>query len=108
LPEKKNFKRWIAMQNDKDALAQLRQERKEIIGRAKESIREQTRLIRAIKDHLKREAATVPELARDLGEDAARVLLFISGLRKYGQVVEGDKVDNYFTYKLVETDGETA
>jgi len=49
-----------------------------------------------------------PYVVRDLCEDATRVLLFISGLRKYGQVVEGDKVDNYFTYKLVETGGETA
>lgn len=96
------------MQDEKAAMAQLRQERKERIDRAKGAIKEQTRLIRAIKDHLKKEAATVPELAQVLGEDTARVLLFVSGLRKYGQVAEGAKADNYFKYQLVESGGETA
>ncbi len=96
------------MQDEKEAMAQLRQERKERIDRAKEAIKEQTRLIRAIKTHLKKEEATVPELAQALGEDAATVLVFVSGLRKYGQVAEGAKIDNYFKYQLVETGGETA
>lgn len=95
------------MRDEKEALALLRQERKESVDRAKEMVKEQKALFSALKNHLQKEDATVPELALALGVESSRVLLFISGLRKYGEVVEGAKNDGYFEYHLVEKNGET-
>jgi hypothetical protein len=95
----------MAMQNEKKAMAQLRLERKEAVDRAKDAIKKQTKLIRGIREQLKKETATVPELAMLLGEETAQVLLFISGMRKYGEVIEGEKVDGYFKYRLIAADG---
>ncbi|MEJ2039069.1 MAG: hypothetical protein P8X55_09065 [Desulfosarcinaceae bacterium] len=84
--------------NEKDRLKALRQERKAYIERARGSIKESNKITKAIKEQLAAEPRTVPELAAALGMDSAKVMLFLFGLKKYGEVVEGSKDGDYFTY----------
>jgi hypothetical protein len=92
--------------DEKEGLAQLRRERKVYIDRAREIIKERNRQIVAIKMQLKKEAATVPEIASAVGMQSSEVLLVISAMRKYGEIVEGAKTGNYFKYQLPEAEGE--
>jgi DNA-directed RNA polymerase specialized sigma subunit len=85
---------------DKEALKALREKRSAIIERAREGIKKQRKIIQAIKDQIGQEAKSVPEIAAALGRESAEILLFVSALRKYGEVVEAAKDGDYFTYKL--------
>lgn len=85
---------------DKDALKQLRKERKAFIDRARQSVKEQNKITKAIKSELSKEARSVPEIARALKMKTATVLMFVSALRKYGEVIEGPKDGDYFKYQL--------
>ena len=87
---------------DKDALKQLRNERKTFIDRARQSVKEQNKITKAIKTELAKEACTVPEIAQALKMKTATVLMFVSALRKYGEIIEGPKDGDYFKYQLAE------
>jgi hypothetical protein len=87
---------------DKDALKQLRQERKVFIERARKAVKAQNKIIKDIKAQLAGEGATVPAIARALKMKTADVLLYVSALRKYGEVVEGPKDGDYFKYRMAE------
>jgi DNA-directed RNA polymerase specialized sigma subunit len=87
---------------DKEALKQLRGERKVWIDRARKAVKAQNAVTKAIKAQLAEEPRTVPEIARALKMKTGEVLLFISALRKYGEVVEGPKDGDYFKYQLAD------
>ena len=87
---------------DKDALKQLREARKTWIDHAKGSIKTQSASIKAIRAQLESGAKTVPQIAAAAGLEAAQVLLYVAGLRKYGVVAEGAKDGDYYTYTLVD------
>jgi hypothetical protein len=87
---------------DKEALKELRKERKAFIDRTRQSVKEQNKITKAIKTQLAMEASSVPEIARALKMKTATVLMYISAMRKYGEVVEGPKDGDYFKYQLVE------
>ena len=87
---------------DKEALKQLRGERKRWIDRARKAVKAQNAVTKAIKAQLAEEPRTVPEIARALKMKTGEVLLFISALRKYGEVVEGPKDGDYFKYQLAD------
>jgi DNA-directed RNA polymerase specialized sigma subunit len=87
---------------DKEALKQLRSERKAWIDRARKTVKTQNAAIKAIKARIAERPATVPDIARALKMKTADVLLYISALRKYGEVLEGAKDGDYFTYQLAE------
>ncbi|MGD9249806.1 MAG: hypothetical protein PVG19_01200 [Desulfobacterales bacterium] len=87
---------------DKEALKALRKERKAFIDRARQSVKEQNKITKAIKNQLAMEASSVPEIARALKMKTATVLMFVSAMRKYGEVVEGPKDGDYFKYQLTE------
>lgn len=84
----------------KEALKALRQERSASISAAKQSIKEQRRLITKIKAFIEDQGKTIPEIARELREPTATVLIFVATLKKYGEVVEGAKEGDYFKYQL--------
>ena len=88
--------------NTKEALKQLRSQRKATIARARRMIKAQNKRISAIKSQLKDEPRTVPELAAALGMNTADVLITVSALRKYGEVLEDAKDGDYFTYRMAE------
>lgn len=87
--------------SDKDALKQLREERRIFVERAKETIKTQSRQIQAIKAAIQQEGKTVPDIAEATGLATDEVLRYIAGLRKYGKVAEGAKEDDYFTYQWI-------
>lgn len=91
--------------NEKDALRQLREARKPWIDRAKDSIKTQAALIKAIRTQLESGAKTVPQIAAAASLETEQVLLYVSGLRKYGAMAEGPKDGDYYTYMIVSKKG---
>jgi hypothetical protein len=87
---------------DKEVLKQLREARKPWIDGAKGAIKTQSALIKAIRAQLAGGAKTVPQIVAGGGLESAQVLLYVAGLRKYGEVAEGPKDGDYYTYTLVE------
>jgi len=85
---------------DKDALKHLREERRVWVENARQSIKVQNQIIRQIKAQITDAAKTVPEIAQAAGMPASQVLLYIAGLKKYGQVAEAEKDGDYFKYRL--------
>ena len=86
--------------NDKEALKTLRESRREIIEKARQAIKTQNQDIKKIREQLQSGPKTVPEIADNIQMSPAQVLRYISGLKKYGIVVEGTKEDDYFKYEL--------
>lgn len=85
---------------DKEALKKLREERQASTSRAREMIKKQTKIIKAIKAALKEADQTIPEIAQATELPSADVLVYVATLKKYGQVVEGAKEGDYFKYGL--------
>jgi hypothetical protein len=92
---------------DKEAMKKLREQRKATVDRAREAIKAQSRRITAIKSELASGPKTIPEIAAALGIPTAEALIFVSGLRKYGDVVEGAKNGDYFKYQPAPATGES-
>jgi predicted transcriptional regulator len=86
----------------KEAMKKLRQSRKDIIKATSARVKENRRAIKAIKEQLQDEARTVPEIAVATGLESAEVLWFIATLKKYGEILEGDKDGGYFRYYLAD------
>ncbi len=86
----------------KEALKKLRAARKEWIVKATARVRIQKKALKAIKAHLEKGAGTVPEVADATGMPADEVLWYLAALKKYGQIVEGEKDGEYFRYGLPE------
>ena len=86
----------------KEAMKKLRESRKQIIKVTSARVKENRRAIKAIKEQLQDEARTVPEIAAATGLASAEVLWFIATLKKYGEILEGDKDGGYFRYYLAD------
>jgi len=86
----------------KEALKTLRKERKEWIVKASGVMKAQKKAIKAIKTELKNNAGTVPTIAEATGISADKVLWYIAALKKYGEVIEGEKDGGYFQYIRVD------
>ena len=89
----------------KEAMKKLRQSRKETIKTTSVRMKENRKAIKSIKEQLRDEARTVPELAWATGLASSEVLWFIATLKKYGEIVEGDKDGGYFRYYLADAAG---
>jgi hypothetical protein len=85
---------------DKATMKALRESRKAAITRARKSIKKNNQILKAIRDQIAGEPQTIPEISGALGMDSAKVLLFVAAMKKYGEVVEGDKDGDYFKYGL--------
>ena len=84
----------------KEAMKKLRESRKDIIKATSARVKENKKAVKAIKEQLRAEARTVPEIAEATSIASADVLWFVATLKKYGEVVEGDKDGGYFRYYL--------
>ncbi|MFH0783750.1 MAG: winged helix-turn-helix domain-containing protein [Pseudomonadota bacterium] len=82
-------------------LKTLRQERKESIDRCRDKVKEQNKIIKAIRQALTEEGRTIPKLAEFLAMDTDTVLVYVSTLKKYGIIGEGPKDGDYFTYQMI-------
>lgn len=85
---------------DKKALKKLRQERKVMVAKAKETIKSQSKIIKQIKAQITDEAKTIPEIAQATDMSTSQVLLYIAGLKNYGIVAEAEKDGDYFKFRL--------
>jgi sugar-specific transcriptional regulator TrmB len=87
----------------KEAMKKLRNHRKEWITKASTMVKEQKTILKAIKGHLENQPATVPEISEATGIPSDSVLWYLATLKKYGNIIEGEKNDGYFRYVLAET-----
>jgi hypothetical protein len=86
---------------DKEKLKALREERKTLLDRNKERLKKQNQEVNLIKKGLKDGPLTVPELAAATGLASDKVLWYVSALKKYGEIAEGELTANYFKYVLL-------
>ena len=90
----------------KEAMKKLRNDRKEWITNASTIVKEQKKILKAIKGHLENQPATVPEISKASGIPSDRVLWYLATLKKYGDIIEGEKDGGYFRYVLAESEVE--
>ena len=88
------------MAESKEAKKKLRLARKEKITAASATLKKQKKAIKAIKEILKDGSRTIPKLAEETGFPTSEALWYIMALKKYGEVVEGEKDGGYFQYEL--------
>jgi hypothetical protein len=91
----------MGQSTDKETLQALRKERKRYIERARKSIKENNKVLKSIREQIAAEPRTVPQIAQAMAMDTAEVLIFVSALKKFGEVMEGPKDGDYFRYGLV-------
>jgi predicted transcriptional regulator len=90
----------------KEAMKKLRSDRKEWITQASTMVKEQKKILKAIKGHLADRPATVPEISEAKGVSSDSVLWYLATLKKYGNITEGQKDGGFFRYVLVESEVE--
>ncbi|MCD4742977.1 MAG: hypothetical protein K8R67_10935 [Desulfobacteraceae bacterium] len=88
----------------KAAMKELRAQRKTMIAAASSKMKEQKKDIKAIKEFLKGQEATIPEIAEGIDMSKDKILWYMATLKKYGQIVEGPKEGVFFKYFLSESD----
>ena len=66
----------------------------------KENYSRQTKLRKKISESLKEKPGTIPEISEFTGIPSHEVLWFLMGMKKYGEVVEGEERDCYYEYSL--------
>lgn len=86
---------------DKEKLKALREERKTLLDRNKERLKKQNQEVNLVKKGLKDRPLTVPELAAATGLASDKALWYVSALKKYGEIAEGELTGAYFKYILV-------
>ena len=84
---------------EKEAMKKLRAARKPTIKAAAARMKKQRKAIKAIREQLADQAATVPEIAEATGIPTSEVLWYLAGLKNYGQILEGEKDGSYFRYQ---------
>ena len=88
----------------KEAMIQLRTARKEWTTKASSMVKEQKKVLTSIKGYLENQPATVPEISKVTGVSSDRVLWYLATLKKYGNIIEGEKDGGFFRYVLTESD----
>ena len=88
----------------KEALKQLKQERKEAIKANAARSQQQKKDLKRIKERLAQGPATPLEVAQDIGMPPNQALWYLAAMRKYGMVGEAAKSGDYFTYELITPD----
>lgn len=90
-------------ESGKEALKKLKAARKEQIAAATGRMKEQRKVVKAIKKSLADRELTVPELAAATGLPVSEVLWHVATLKKYGEILEGPKAGGYYRYRLGQT-----
>ncbi len=91
-------------ENAKEKLKALRQQRSAYIENARELIKTNNKLFKKIKAQIKDQAMTIPQIALEIQEPASKVLIYVSGLKKFGLAFEKEKDGDYYKYQLSSTD----
>ncbi len=94
-----------AAQEKKEAMKQLRAERKDSIKRVAARVKNQKKDLKLLKEQLTGDdGATAPEIAGITKIAISRVIWYLATLKQYGEVAEANKDGAYFRYKLVAKD----
>ncbi len=91
-----------AAQEKKEAMKQLRAERKDSTQRAAARVKVQRKELKLLREQVSGDGATAPEIAEAINLDVSRVIWYLATLKQYGEVVEGSKDGCFFRYKLVQ------
>lgn len=91
-----------ASPDNKKPVQILRERRGGVPQELIERNRRQTAVRRKIIGALKEGPKIVPELARETGHPAHEIFWHLMGMKKYGNVTEGEEREGYFEYALVE------
>ena len=92
----------------KQALATMRERMGGISEQKKQHAKQLKAARKAIVQMLTEKPATVPEIAAALNMPSDEALWHLTGIRKYGQVVEAGEAGDYFLYALVVCEDSTA
>ncbi len=92
----------------KQALATMRERMGGISEQKKQHAKQLKAARKAIVQMLTEKPATVPEVAAALNIPSDEALWHLTGMRKYGQVVEAGEAGEYFLYALVVSEDTTA
>lgn len=92
---------------EKKAIQILRERRGGVPRELAERNRQQRITRKRITEALQDGSKTVPELAREINLPPHEVLWYVMGMKKYGKLVEGEQVDGYFKYELINTSHRT-
>ena len=91
-----------AAQEKKEAMKQLRAERKDSTQRAAARVKVQRKELKLLREQVSGDGATAPEISEAISLDASKVIWYLATLKQYGEVVEGSKDGCFFRYKLVQ------
>jgi len=86
----------------KTAMKELRAQRKNLIVAASGKMKIQKKNIKAIKEFLKDQEATIPDIAEGIDMPKDKTLWYVATMKKYGQIIEGQKDGAFFKYSLNE------
>jgi len=86
----------------KVAMKKLRLQRKDAVAAATSIMKIQRKDIKAIKAFLMTQAATIPDIAEGIDMPKDKTLFYMATLKKYGQIIEDQKVGAFFKYALNE------
>jgi predicted transcriptional regulator len=81
-------------------LKRLREERAESVSRAQALLKEQQSFRKRLREAMKEEAKTIPEIAAAAGLPADQVLWHVTAMKKYDLVREEGKDGDYYRYAL--------
>lgn len=87
----------------REKIKSLREERKDIIARNRELLKNQSYERGLIHKGLKFADKTIPELAEETGLPGNIILYYLSAMRKYGLVKEAAHTGAYYKYRLIKT-----
>ncbi len=71
-----------------------------------EMSKEQRRIIKKIKESLKKGPKTIPEIASETGLPSGVVTWYVMTMFKYGEIIPEEEVNGYYKYRLSEVTGE--
>lgn len=87
---------------DKEKLKELRERKSSKIKEIQKIVKEQNKIKDAIRNILKDSPKTVPEIADRASLPTDKVMWFVASMKKYGEILEGEKKGEYFEYRLNE------
>ncbi len=91
-------------QKKNEALKELRKKRKQQITAVMKKVKINNLNITAIKKYLKEKSDIIPKIAKSLNLPTDQTLWYVMALKKYGEVIEGEKESGFFKYSLIKTD----
>ncbi len=89
-------------QEKKEAMKNLRKVREHSIKAASTRLKEQLKIAKTIKEQLRNQAATVPEIAAASGISSSEVMWYVATMKKFGEILEAEQDGSYFKYRLAD------